>query len=211
MTQYNTLNVKQSNSQLNKLKSGVQDGTEVTLNISSNEIDDSNDETNFPHRLLLTVAQVSRFQKALANNSSANTTLSKTQLSKMLQLGGFLCRPLGPLPKTALPLRENVLKPSAKSVLIPLGLTGVASATDAAIQKKIFGSGMTTLIILNEEIDNIMKRVKFLEESGLLIKAVSEIKNEIKEQEDGVFSMLLNSLGTRLLVNLLTLIYYSLN
>ena len=129
----------------------------------------------------------------------------------MLQLGGFLCRPLGPLPKPALPLRENVLKPSAKSVLIPLGLTGVASATDAAIQKKIFGSGMTTLIILNEEIDNIMKRVKFLEESGLLIKAVSEIKNEIKEQEDGFFSMLLNSLGTRLLVNLLTLIYYSLN
>ena len=143
--------------------------------------------------MLLTVAQVSRFQKALANNSSANTTLSKTQLSKMLQLGGFLCRPLGPLPKTA------------------LGLTGVASATDAAIQKKIFGSGMTTLIILNEEIDNIMKRVKFLEESGLLIKAVSEIKNEIKEQEDGFFSMLLNSLGTRLLVNLLTLIYHSLN
>ena len=129
----------------------------------------------------------------------------------MLQLGGFLRRPLGPLPKTALPLRENVLKPSAKSVLIPLGLTGVASAADAAIQKKIFGSGMTTLIILNEEIDNIMKRVKFLEESGLLIKAVSEIKNEIKEQEDGFFSMLLNSLGTRLLVNLLTLIYYSLN
>ena len=63
----------------------------------------------------------------------------------------------------------------------------------------------------DEEIDNIMKRVKFLEESGLLIKAVSEIKNEIKEQEDGFFSMLLNSLGTRLLVNLLTLIYYSLN
>ena len=129
----------------------------------------------------------------------------------MLRLGGFLCRPLGPLPKTGLPLRENVLKLSAKSVLIPSGLTGVASATDAAIQKQIFGSGMATLIILNEEINNIMKRVKFLEESGLLIKAVSEIKTEIKEQEHGFFSMLLNSLGTRLLVNLLTFIYYSLN
>ena len=128
----------------------------------------------------------------------------------MLRLGGFLCRPLGPLPKTGLLLRENVLKLSAKSVLIPSGLTGVASATDAAIQKQIFGSGMATLIILNEEIDNT-KRVKFLEESGLLIKAVSEIKTEIKEQEHGFFSMLLNSLGTRLLVNLLTFIYYSLN
>ena len=77
---------------------------------------------------------------------------------------------------------KNVLKPLAKSVFIPLGLTVAASATDPTIHKKIFGSSMTTLIISNEEMDDIMKIVKLLEESGLLIKGVREtIKNEAKE------------------------------
>ena len=77
---------------------------------------------------------------------------------------------------------KNVLKPLAKSDLIPLGLTAAASATDAAIQKKIFGSGMTTLIISNEEMNDIMKTIKSLENTGLLIKGVSktiEKKNNI--------------------------------
>ena len=79
MTQYNTLNVKLSNSQLNKLKSGTKNGTETALNLSSsNVIGNSNDETNFPHKLLLTNRQVSRLHKALANNFSANIKLSKT-------------------------------------------------------------------------------------------------------------------------------------
>ena len=69
MTQYNTLNVTLSNSQLNKLKLGIKDGTEITLKISSNVAGDSNDENNFPHKLLLTNPQVSRLQKAFANNS----------------------------------------------------------------------------------------------------------------------------------------------
>ena len=74
------------------------------------------------------------------------------------------------------------MKPLAKSVLIPLGLTAAASATDAAIHKKMFVSGTTTLIILNEEMNDIMKIVKQFEESGLLIKDISEtIKNEAKE------------------------------
>ena len=67
-----------------------------------------------------------------------------------------------------------VLKPLTKSVLIPLGLTASASATDAAINKKMIGSGITTLIILNEETNYIMKIVQSFEESGLLIKGVSE-------------------------------------
>ena len=76
---------------------------------------------------------------------------------------------------------KNVLKPLAKSILIPLGLTAAASAADAAIHKKIFGSGITTLIISNEEMNDIMKIVKSLQESDLLIKVVSEtIKNEAK-------------------------------
>ena len=86
---------------------------------------------------------------------------------------------------------KNVLKPLAKSLLIPLGLTAVASATDAAIHKKMFGSGMTTLTISNEEMNDIMKVVQSFEESGLLIKGVSEtIKNEAQERKGGFLSML---------------------
>ena len=106
----------------------------------SNLDGDSNDENNFPHKLLLTNTQVSKLRKAFANNSSANIKLSKTQLHKIGQSGGFLGRLLGPLLKTGLPLIGNVLKPLAKSVLIPLGLTAAASTTDAAIHKKMFGS-----------------------------------------------------------------------
>ena len=102
-------------------------------------------ETNFPHQLLLTNRQVANIRKAFANNSSIDIKLSKTQLSKMIQSGGFLGRLLGLLLKTGLPIIENVIKPLAKSVLIPLGLTSAASAEDARIHKKMLGSGnMTT-------------------------------------------------------------------
>ena len=93
-------------------------------------------ETNFPHKLLLTNKQVANLRKALANHLSTDIKLSKTQLSKMIQSGGFLGRLLGPLLKTGLPLIEYVIKPLAKSVLIPLGLTPAASAADAGIYKK---------------------------------------------------------------------------
>ena len=101
-------------------------------------------------------------------------------MHKIGQSGGFLGRLLGLLLKTGLPLIKNVLKPLPKSVLIPLELTAAASATDAAIHKKMFGSGKTTLIS-NEEMNDIMEIVKSLEESGLLTKGVSKtIKNEAK-------------------------------
>ena len=134
MAQYNSLNVKLSNSQLNKFKSAIKNETEVALRLSSNMIGDN--EANFPHQLLLTNTQVSNLRKAFANNSSANIKLSKTRLSKMIQPGGFLGRLLGPLLKTELPSISNVIKPLAKSVLIPLGLTAAASAADAGIYKK---------------------------------------------------------------------------
>ena len=108
MTQYNSLNVKLSNSQLNKFKSAIKSETEVVLKLSSNIIGD--DETNFPHKLLLTNRQVSNLCKAFANHSSADMKLSKTQLSKMIQLGGFLGSFLGPLLKTGLPLIKILLK-----------------------------------------------------------------------------------------------------
>ena len=133
MTQYNSLNVKLSNSQLDKFKSSIKNETEVVLRLSSNMIND--DETNFPHKLLLTNRQVSNLCNAFPNHSSADTNLSKTQLSKMVKSGGFLGRLLGPLLKTGLPLIKNVIKPLAKSVLIPLGFTAAASAADAGIKK----------------------------------------------------------------------------
>ena len=98
---------------------------------------------------------------------------------------------------------ENALKPLAKSVSISLGLTTVASATD--IQKKVFKSGMTVLIISNKEMVVIMKIIKSLEESGLLIKGVSEtIKNKAKEQQCSFLGLLFGALGANLLGNLLT-------
>ena len=174
------------------------------MKIPSSVVGDSNDENNFSHKLLLTSTQASRLRKAFANGSSANTKLSKTQLHKIGQSGGFLGRLLGPLLKSRLPLMKNVLKPQTESVLIPLGLTVVASATDAAVHKKMFGSGCvakvsdrtrpwdlakwTTLIISYGKMNDLMEIVKSLDESCLLIKGVSEtIKNEAKEKKEDFF------------------------
>ena len=114
----------------------------------------------------------------------------------MIQSGGFLARLLGPLLKTGLPLIENVITPLAKSLLIPLGLTAAASAADAGIYRKILGSGNTTLIISNKDMEDLIKIVKSLEDSGLLLKKVNEsVQNEIKEQKGGLLSTLLGTLG----------------
>ena len=94
MTQYSSLNVKLSNSQLNKLNSAIKNKSDVVLRLSSNTIGD--DETNFPYRLLLTNRQVSNLCKAFTNKSSTDIKVSNTQLSKMIQSGGFLGRLLGP-------------------------------------------------------------------------------------------------------------------
>ena len=203
MTQYNSFNAKLSNSQLNKFKSAIKNENEVVLRLSSNMIGDN--ETNFPHKLLLTNRQVSYLYKAFTNHLSADIKLSKTQLSKVIQSGGFLGRLLGSLLKTGLPLIENVITPLAKSVLIPLGLTVAASAADARIHKKVLASGnMTTLIISNDEIYDIIKIVKSLEDSGLLVKGVTEIvQNEVKEQKGVFLSSLLGTLGVSLLGDLL--------
>ena len=134
MTQYNSLDVKLSSSQLNKFKPAIKNENEVVLRLSSNMIGDN--ETNFSLKLLLTNRQVSNLHKAFANHLSADIKLSKTQLSKMIQSGGFLGRLLGPLLKAGLPLIKNVIKPLAKNVLIPLGLTAAESSAGAKIHKK---------------------------------------------------------------------------
>ena len=132
MTQYNSLNVKLSNSQLNKLKSAIKNETDFVLRISSGMVGNSNDNTNFPHKLLLTDRQVTNTRKAFANNLSTDVKFSKTQLLKMSQSGGFLGNLLsklaGPLMKVAMSLDKNVLA--------PLELTAGMSAIDGSIKKR---------------------------------------------------------------------------
>ena len=150
--------------------------------------------------LLLTIRQETKLRNAFNNNMSTDLKLSRAQISKIIQSGGFLGSLLsklaGPLMKIAVPLAENVLA--------PLGIIAVASATDAGIQKIMHGSGNTTLIISNEEMNDIMKIVQALEDSNILLKGVTKtIKNETKEQKGWFLSLLLNTLGASLLGNIL--------
>ena len=149
MIEYNTVNVKQYG---------------ATLRINTKMFS----AKNLPHELLLTTRQTTKLRNAVQNNISTDIKLSKAQISKIIQSGGFLGKLLDPLIKTGLPLMRNIIKPLAKSVLIPLGLTAAAYAADAGIQKKILGSGTTTLIIPNEEINDIMKISQALEDSNIL-------------------------------------------
>ena len=132
---------------------------------------------NLPHELLLTTRQTTKLRNALENNMSTDINLIKAQMSKIIQSGGFLGKRLGPLLKTGLPLLKSVIKP-----LRLLGLTAASSAIDAGIQKKIYsGSGTTTLVISNEEMNDIMKIVQVLEDSGILLEGVTKtIMNETK-------------------------------
>ena len=199
MTKYNSLNVKLSNSQLNKLKSAIKNGTDVDLRLSSNIIGNSDDETNFPHKLLLTNRQTLSLRKAFNNHTSADIKFSEAQLTK-IQKGGFL-KFLMPLVKSGLPLLKSVVKP-----LGMLGLTDAASETDAAINKKVLESGNhTTLIISNNDMQDLLKIVKSLGDGGILLNGITEtVKNKVKEQKGGFLSMLLGTLGASLLGDLLT-------
>ena len=186
--------------QLKKLKTAVKDKTGTTLRISL-KMFNGND---LPHELLLTTRQKTKLRNAFNNNMSTDLKLSKAQISKIIQSGGFLGRLLGPLLKTGLLLIKNVIKPLANSILIPLGLTAESSAADAGIHKKILGSGTTALMVSNEEMNDIMKIVQALEDSNILLKGVTKtIKNETKDQKGGFLSMLLRTLGASLLGNLL--------
>ena len=125
----------------------------------------------------MTTRQKTKLRNALNNNTSTDIKLSKAQITKIIQSGGFLGSLLsklaGPLMKVAVPL--------AKNILAPLGITAAASALDAGIQKKVHGSGTTTLIISNEEMNDIIKIIQALEDSNILLKGVTNtIKNETK-------------------------------
>ena len=196
MVEYSKFNVKLTDTQLMKLKNAVKNKTGTTLRMNL-KMFDGND---LPHELLLTTRQKTKLRNAFNNNMSTDLKLSKAQISKIIQSGGFLgsllSKLVGPLMKVAIPLAKNVLAPS--------GIIVAASAIDAGIQKKIHGSGATTLIISNEEMDDIMKIVQSLEDSDILLKGVTKtITNETKEQKGGFLSMLLGTLGASVLGNLL--------
>ena len=193
MVYYSKVNLKLSDTQLKKLKIAVKDKT-GTMSLKMF------DGKNLPHELLLTTRQKTKLRNAFNNNMSTDLKLSRAQISKIFQSGGFLVLLLsklaGPLMKVAIPLSKNVLA--------PLGITAAASAIDAGIQRKMHGSGTTTLIISNEEINGIMKIVQALEDSKILLKgATKTIKVKTKEQKGGFLSILLGTLGASLLGNLL--------
>ena len=197
MVEYSNVNVKLTDTQLKKLKTAVRNNTAITLRISF-KIFQGN---NLPHELLLITRQKTKLRNALNNNMSTDIKLSKAQITKIIQsrgfLGSLLSKLAGPLMKVAVPL--------AKDILAPLGITAAASAIDAGIQKKTHGSGITTLIISNEEMNDIMKITQALEDSNILLKGVTNtIKNETKEQKGGFLSILLGTLGASLLGNLLS-------
>ena len=158
MVEYGTINAKPSDSQLNKLKTAVKNLGGATLRMDVKMFNGN----HLSHELLLTTRQTTKLKSAIESNMSTDIKLSKAQISKIIQSGGCLGRLLGPFSKTGLPLIKNVIKPLAKSVLIPLRLTAAASAADAGIHSKILGSGTATLIISNEEMNGIMKMFQAL-------------------------------------------------
>ena len=194
MVEYSKINCKLTNVQLNKLKKVVKSNEGVTLRLGIKNFN----KDELPHELLLTTRQ--KLRNAINNNLATDIKLSKAQIKKLIQSGGFLGKLLsklaGPLMKVAMPL--------AKNVLAPLSLTASMSAIDGSIQKKIHGSGVK-LIIEQEDMNDIMKIIEALENSGILLKGVTKtIENETKEQRGGFLGMLLRTLGASLLGNLLT-------
>ena len=162
MVEYTKVNVKLTNLQLNKLKKAVKSNEGTVLRIGIKNFN----KKDLPHELLLTTRQSTKLRNAINNNLAANIKLSKAQIKKIIQSGGFL-------------------------------------GIDGSIQKKIHGLGVK-LIIEQEDMNDIMKIIEALENSGILLKGVSKtIENETKEQRGGFLSMLLGTLGASLLVYLL--------
>ena len=157
------------------------------------------DGNDLPRELLLTARQKTKLRNALNNNMSTDINLSKAQISKIIQSRVFRII----IKKTSRSINESSSS-FGKNILAPLGITAAASAIDAGIQKKIHGSGTTTLIISNKEMNDIMKIVQALEDSNILLKGVTKTnKNETKEQKGGFLSMLLGTLGANFLGSLL--------
>ena len=188
MVEYSKVNVKLTNLQLSKLKKAVKNNDSTTLRISIKNFN----KDELLHELLLTTRQSTKLRNAINNNMATDLKLSKAQIKNMIQSGGFSCKLFS---KLAGPLMK---------VAMPLGLTAALSAIDGGIQKKMRSDGIK-LVIERENMNDIMKIIEALENSGILLKGVTKtIENETKEQRGGFLSMLLGTLGASLLGNLLT-------
>ena len=196
MVEYTKINCELTNAQINKLKKAVKCNEEIKLRLGIKNFD----KGELPHELSLTTRQNTKLRNAINNNLATDKKLSKAQIKKLIQSRGFLGKLLS---KLASPLMKVAMS-LAKNVLAPLRLTAAMSAIDGSIQKKIHGSGVK-LIIEQEDMKGIIKIIEALENSGILLKGVTKtIENETKEQGGGFLSMLLGTLGTSLLGNLLT-------
>ena len=188
MVECSQVNVKLSDTQLKKIKNSVKNKTGTTLRMSFKMFNGK----DLPHELLLTTRQKTEQRNVFNNNMWTDLKLSKAQISKTIQseefLGSLLSKLAGPLMKVSIPIARNLLA--------PLGITKIM---------RIHGSGTTTLIISNDEINDMMKIVQALEDSNILLKGVTKtIKNKTKEPKGGFLNMLLGTLGAGLLVNLLS-------
>ena len=202
MVEYSKINCKLTNVQLNRFKKAGKSNEGATLRLGIKNFN----EDELLHEFLLTTRQNTKLRNAINNNLATDIKLTKAQMKKLIQSGGFLGKLLsklaGPLMKVAMPL--------AKNVLAPLVLTAAMSAIDGEIQKKMRGNGVTKgagikLVIEQEDMNNIIKIIEALENSGILLKGVKKtIENETKKQRGGFLSMLLGTLGARLLGNLLS-------
>ena len=176
MVGYTKINCKLTKLQLNKLKKAVKSNEGSTLRLGIKNFN----KDELPYELLLTTRQNTKLRNAINNNLATDIKLSRAQIKKLIQSGGFLGKLLsklvGPLMKVATSL--------AKNVLAPLGLTAAMSAIDGSIQKKIHGSGIK-LIIEQEDMNDIIKIIEVLENSGILLKGLTKtIENETKEQRE---------------------------
>ena len=197
MVEYNKIDLHLTDSQLKKIQNAAKNDNGTTVRLSNENFNKS----NLIHELYLTERQMKKLIKKTDDNMSTDIKLSKTQINKTIKE----CGNLGRLLMNFLP---KLIKPAisiGKNILAPLGLSAALSATDAAIQKKIYRSGTAKLTISVDDLDEIIKIVTALEEHDILLKGTAKaIKNETKEQKGGFLSMLLETIRASLLGNLLT-------
>ena len=175
MVEYERVNLKLSNQQIKELKESIKSNNGTTLRIGNKNFN----KADLPHELFLTKTQINKLREKIENNMSSDIKFSKAQINKLIKeggaLGSILARFLPKLIKPTLSLGRNILA--------PLGLSAAMSATDAAIQKKMYGSGTKTVQFSNKDLDDMTKIVKALEDSDVLMKGITKtLKIDIKKK-----------------------------
>ena len=175
MVEYERVNLKLSNQQIKELKESIKSNNGTTLRIGNKNFN----KADLPHELFLTKTQINKLREKIESNMSSGIKFSKAQINKLIKeggaLGSILARFLPKLIKPTLSLGRNILA--------PLGLSAAMSATDAAIQKKMYGSGTKTVQFSNKDLDDMTKIVKALEDSDVLMKGITKtLKNDIKKK-----------------------------